>query len=62
MKKYKTRLEIAAELGMPYITFYRKLLEKDIRLPKGLVNQKDQQKIHKALGFSDFTSDEDADK
>jgi DNA invertase Pin-like site-specific DNA recombinase len=49
MTKYKTRQQIARELGVSRRTFYRMLKRKGINLTPGLITPKEQEKIYKKL-------------
>lgn len=50
--KAKTKSEMANELGMSRATFYRRIKEKKLELPKGLLSPKIQKEILKTLGWS----------
>jgi hypothetical protein len=47
----KTRQQMALEFNFSYSTFWRKLKEYGIDLPKGLICPKYQKKIYDALGY-----------
>lgn len=50
MEKYKTRQEIAIEMGISYSSLRRKIKEKYNNLPKGLLSPRDQNAIKALLG------------
>lgn len=53
MKKFKTRQEMANELGISYPTFYRKCKAQGIQLGKGLLCPAQQHEIWQTLGVFD---------
>lgn len=53
MKKFKTRQEMANELGISYPTFYRKCKARGIRLGRGLLCPAQQHEIQQTLGAFD---------
>jgi hypothetical protein len=48
---FKTRQQLAIELGISYATFWRKIKSAKIDLPKGLICPQKQWEIKVALGF-----------
>lgn len=50
MNKFKTRQEMATELGISYPTFYRRCKALGIRLGKGLICPAQQYEIQQNLG------------
>lgn len=50
-KPFKTRQEIATELGISVSTFRRKLKKKGITLSGGLLNLSEQNRIYQAFGL-----------
>ena len=50
MNKFKTRQEMANELGISYPTFYRRCKALGIRLGKGLICPTQQYEIQQHLG------------
>jgi transcriptional regulator with XRE-family HTH domain len=50
--KAKTRDEVASELGVSRSTLWRKLKEKDLTLPSGLIYPCHQIQLYEAFGFS----------
>lgn len=50
MNKFKTRQEMAHEMGISYPTFYRKCKSLGIRLGKGLLCPLQQQEIRQSFG------------
>lgn len=50
-KPFKTRQEIATELGISVSTFRRKLKKKGISLSGGLLNLSEQNRIYQAFGL-----------
>ena len=55
MDKPKTKKEIAHEMGISPKTLYRWLKAKNIKIPRGLINEADQQLIHQQLNNSKMT-------
>lgn len=51
MKKFKTKQEIANEVGICVKTLNSKLKRSNIELPKGLIPPKDQQIIYDLFGI-----------
>lgn len=58
MKKSKTRAQLAEELGMSYITLYRKLKAVGYSSPRGLLSAEQQQHIRELLGFPETRIEE----
>jgi hypothetical protein len=50
-EKFKTRKELANELGVCNKTLKKMLREKDIVIKRGLISPKDQELIYTILGF-----------
>jgi len=49
-RKFKTRQEIAKDLGMSEKTFRKKLKNSELDIPKGLISPRNQLKIYEFFG------------
>ncbi len=49
---FKTKKELAQDLGVSMRTFQRHLSNTNLNIPRGLISPKQQVEIYQALGFS----------
>lgn len=62
MEKFKTRHELASELGMSYSTFWRKIKQYGIKVSKGLLSPYEQKNIIETLNYVEQNSQKNNDK